>query len=134
MNAPDTVQLLTDLLHHLERIRDEGKPFDMGYWAESVTPDGQPLCGTSACVAGHAASVPSWRKRGYRLIRYSLGVYPAMGDDDDFSAFAKACGITVKEASRLCDPEKYPDSKNIPIEQPIARLKKLIAKYENANK
>ncbi len=73
--------------HHLARLekwysflQDQVSPkkFDFTYWAAGNKPDVN-VCGTTACGLGWAGSIPSFRKKGLRLIfseaRYKSKAY-----------------------------------------------------------
>lgn len=59
------VERLTILAEFLDTLPDD-KHFNMLLWAIDYA-DGQPICGTEACAAGWAATIPSFREAGYQL-------------------------------------------------------------------
>lgn len=75
MNATGKRRLLklADFLDELPK----SKKFEMRWWADDITDDGRPACGTSACAAGWAACIPSFRRAGYKLSREWIGPTPS---------------------------------------------------------
>ncbi len=57
---------LLKLAEFLETAELPGK-FRMGLWGEEVKGDGRPACGSAACAAGWATTIPSFRRAGLRL-------------------------------------------------------------------
>ncbi len=88
MNATGKRRLLklADFLYSLPRRTK----FNMDFFAEKID-DGKPACGTAACAAGWAASIPSFRRAGYKLIRQRHGGFSG-GIGAIVPAFRKARG------------------------------------------
>lgn len=57
---------LSILADYLSNLPPEN-PFEMSYWARSITPEGQVECGSPACAVGYASCVPEFKALGFHL-------------------------------------------------------------------
>lgn len=77
--------------------------FDMCHFAGAVA-DGRPACGTSACAAGWAATIPSFRAVGFRLINSrTMGIYPGLGRARGWAALEKFFVLNRMQVCELFD-------------------------------
>lgn len=94
---------LADLLDNLPKER-----FCYGFWVGEDW-EGSPdlSCGTSACAAGWATTLPSFRAKGLYLANYA----PAYRTDDHTvygeAAMAVVLGIRVSDAAHLFLPHSW---------------------------
>lgn len=95
--------------------------FDIGNWVRPITHDyakghdiepkdrdrlkNQHHCNTAACVAGTAASIPEFRKLGFRT--RDLNVH--FKEQHSEEAFARFFGIRLDMAEEICLPHLYDD-------------------------
>lgn len=100
---------LTILAEFLEKGEFPGR-FDMSVWADQWTND-QPMCGTSACAAGWAATIPAFREAGYHLSEYGS---PAYKTSRSYAALQYFFGLTPWDVRHIFSPGYYP-AKETPI-------------------
>lgn len=64
-------------------------------------------CGTTACMAGWATTLPRFKKRGLKLRRYLDGTNGIVspGLDDSWSAICRTFGLEAVEAAHLFSPD-----------------------------
>lgn len=127
MNATGKRRLLklADFLEELPKTRK----FNMGLFAEKIK-DGRPACGTAACAAGWAASIPAFRRAGYRLMqsRQSWGellIVPAFGRHRADKALDVFFDITREDTINLFGS----GNPNIP-KNAASRIRNLVASKE----
>ena len=104
--------------------------FDMTRWAGQIR-NKQPTCGTAACAAGWATTIPSFRKAGLYLTVWGpayqdLNTRSSDGSTNGYNALARFFGISYDDASELFDPSKYHDN-HVEPEDVVERLDTLLA-------
>lgn len=60
-------------------------------------------CGTHACLAGHAGTLPEFRAEGFRLAHRRGNHFPKYGDDEGFEACWMFFGTLELFEARGCD-------------------------------
>lgn len=78
----------------------DSSDFYMGSFAQ-ILENGKPSCGTSACAAGWAASIPSFRKQGYKLAWYDGNALPSYKGIADTEALTNFFHVSEAEAMEL---------------------------------
>ena len=99
---------LADLLDSLPPGR-----FDYSHWVSSNWEGAEDLsCGTTACAAGWATTLPSFRAKGLQLYRFTRGTVAEVRQVDDdgfeharaFEALANVLDIGLVDAYELFSP------------------------------
>lgn len=107
----DLLELLAKRLETEEKI-----PFYYGSFVGADWKGAEDLsCGTTACAAGIATTMPEFRELGLRLHRsshYKQDVYPAVGCYTGIIAMAKVLSLSDDEASYLFTPSQFLHSHN----------------------
>lgn len=126
MNATGKRRLLK-LADFLDALKLKRSKFNMRIYANDITKDGKPACGTAACAAGWAASIPSFRKAGYRLACHQTGsgitqIVPVFGRAKADRAICKFFAISIDGWSTLFGPFNPNSPKKA-----AKRIRKLVA-------
>lgn len=126
---------LLRLADHLDTV--PRKSFDMRYWrAEGAN------CGTVSCAAGHACSIPSFRKAGL-VMEYDYTMYAGLKvfmvkykSDESFDALAQFFGISSEDAEFLFNPQQYNQYfyANITTKQVANRIRKYVERAKKRAK
>ena len=106
MEATETRKLLLELADFLKELPPER--FDYESWVGRDWQGAPDLsCGTTACAAGWATTLPSFQKLGLQLVR--SGEYSTVAYQGYRGAWAMAnlLGIAFDEACVLFYPEEY---------------------------
>ncbi len=104
------LQELANALHDLALARDQGIDigFDMRTWARGKAPTSPKLdCGTQACAAGLATTLPSWKAEGFKLTGYMNSYVVAYEDKYGYRALEKLLDIPYFEVKALFCPSFY---------------------------
>jgi hypothetical protein len=121
------LKLLVKYLRNLPRTRK----FNQAVWAEHKldghAPPSENFCGTSACVLGHAAMIPAFRRAGLKLRwdkNTTENVWSAMvcyGRSKDGDAGKRFFGLSCSESHDL-----FIDSWRSPRRRKIREIERLI--------
>ena len=108
----------------MERVRDQGLPFNMGLWfADKGNPED---CGTAACFGGWCARDPEFRAAGMGIDVDALSYHNRWGS----GAIAEFFGLSLRDTRFLTMPKAYgsydgsPES--ITPDHVIARIRALL--------
>lgn len=110
------------LLRLAEHLETQVKPrfFNMEVWAETEE------CGTVACAAGHACSIPEFRRAGFKIVYKSDGnLYPQYRGRESFDAIDKFFGLTDADTDFIFSKNSYP-SKKVTPKMVARRIRKLV--------
>src|SRR5262245_9048968 len=104
--------MLNELADFLDRL--PAQRFDYSKWVGSSWAGASDLsCGTTACAAGWATTLPSFKEAGLKLESYSYfdnGGIVTHGDEVGTVAVADALGITHNDAVFLFTPSAFHES------------------------
>jgi hypothetical protein len=102
----ETIPMLNELADLLDELPEER--FDYSKWVgDDWMGDDDLSCGTTACAAGWATTLPSFRRRGLFLARESWGgiAFPAIEDEiGEEEAMAAVLDISPQDAHFLFLP------------------------------
>lgn len=93
-----------DLLVKLADYMRALKPskFDFSSWWDGHEPkNGKPACGTVACIAGHAPSIPEFYEKGLRLIHGGALALRRGGRNISYGANAMAAVLGIPEQDAI---------------------------------
>jgi hypothetical protein len=117
-------QRLLELADFLDRLPPDCE-FDMDDFATNIE-GGKPKCGTAACAAGWAATIPSFQHAGYRLTRYlAFGtVTPEFDGETGFEALRQFFDMDDYEVTKAFD-NYDPDTEEKQPNDPKAAAKRI---------